>query len=208
MRIFLTVCVLLALLLPSVCRADALDELAARLDGVAGDRNVSAEFVQTRHLRELGMDVKITGSMICEHRGRLRWQIDSPLRSVTVISDEGLVHYDAAANRVSKIAARDFPWMKILRECFSDWIGGDVRKLAAGGKFDLSIPADRTLRLVPRSAPHNEFFRAVSITFLPDYSAVALVRIEEPSGDTMEIAFSDVRKNRKIPASAWELPPK
>lgn len=207
MRIFLTVCVLLACF-PSVCRADALDDLASRLDGFSGDRNVSASFVQTRHLRELGMDVKFTGSMLCEYRGRLRWQIDSPLHSVTVISDSGLVHYDAAAKRISKIAARDFPWMKVLRECFSDWIGGDVRRLAAGKKFDLSVPADRTLRLVPRTAPHNEFFRSVSIIFVPDYSAVALVRIEEPSGDTLEIVFSGIRKNRDIPASAWELPPK
>ena len=49
---------------------------------------VSAGFVQTRHIKELDLDVVIRGRMISEKNGRLRWQVDSPARSVTVITAE------------------------------------------------------------------------------------------------------------------------
>lgn len=113
MRISLILLFSTVLFLPFFCRADALDDLAERLERTEKIRVVSADFIQVRHLNDLDMDVRITGSMLCDVSGHLRWQVDSPLRSVTVIRKEMLEHFDASTGKKIRVSARDFPWMTL-----------------------------------------------------------------------------------------------
>ena len=195
--------ILLACLLAPVLYAQGTDA-ARQAMKLARHRVVAAKFFQVRHLAELDMDVESRGSMVSELDGRLRWQIDSPVKSVTLIDREKLTHYDAATKTVAVIEQKKFPWLKLLRDALDDWLSGDPERLAK--RFEVTV--SDSLHLVPRDAAMKKLCRAVDITLSPDGDAISLIRITEDGGDTLEIRFSEVVNNPELPPGIWRMPPR
>ena len=168
-------------------------------------RVIAADFVQIRHLADLNMEVRITGSMVSELDGRLRWQVDTPVRSVTVIDREKLTHYDGETKKLSVIRQETFPWLRILRDSLDDWLSGDRARLT--GRFLVSLPRSRTVRLVPRDREQKKLFGSVELDFAEKEDLVTAVRIEESSGEKLEIRFSQLRRDPPLPQEIWQMPP-
>lgn len=166
---------------------------------------LAANFVQVRHLGELDMDVESRGSVCCDFAGgRLRWQVDLPVASVTLIDGEKLTHYDAATGKTAVLEARKFPWLELLREALSDWLSGDRERLA--GRFEVTPAGPGGLHLVPRDAALKKLFRGVDIAFAPDGGTVRRILITEDAGDTLEIRFSEVETDPKWSPLTWRMP--
>ncbi|MBQ9337225.1 MAG: outer membrane lipoprotein carrier protein LolA [Lentisphaeria bacterium] len=189
MPAFLTIFLFLAAL---VCSAGT-EELTRKFHTLAVYRTIRADFIQTRRLTELDMTIEIRGEMVCEKNGRLRWQVNSPVRSVTVIADDTLTHFDAETGKTSRIEQRKFPWLKVLRSCLTDWISGDPERLAK--RFELTAKDERTLRLTPKEAALKNMFRSVEIRADAAFAAIETIAIEETSGDILTIRFVNVRKD-------------
>ena len=168
-------------------------------------RVIAADFLQIRHLAELDMEVRITGSMVSELNGRLRWQVDTPVRNVTVIDREKLTHYDMETTKLSVIRQESFPWLRILRDSLDDWLSGDRARLTS--RFLVSMPRPRTVRLVPRDSARKKIFRSVELDFAEKDDLVTAVRIEESTGDKLEIRFSQLRRDPSLPKEIWQVPP-
>ncbi len=168
-------------------------------------RVIAADFLQIRRLAELNMEVRITGSMVSELNGRLRWQVDSPVRSITVIDREKVTHYDAETKKLSVIRQESFPWLRILRDSLDDWLSGDRARLTS--RFLVSMPRPRTVRLVPREAAQKKLFGSVELDFAEKDDLVTAVRIEESTGDKLEIRFSRLRRDPSLPREIWQVPP-
>ena len=168
-------------------------------------RVIAADFVQIRRLADLDMEVRITGRMVSELDGRLRWQVDTPVRSVTVIDREKLTHYDGETKKLSVIRQETFPWLRILRDSLDDWLSGDRARLT--GRFLVSVPRSRTVRLVPRDREQKKLFGSVELDFAEKEDLVTAVRIEESSGEKLEIRFSQLRRDPPLPQEIWQMPP-
>ena len=168
-------------------------------------RVIAADFVQIRRLADLDMEVRITGRMVSELDGRLRWQVDTPVRSVTVIDREKLTHYDGETKKLSVIRQETFPWLRILRDSLADWLSGDRARLT--GRFLVSVPRSRTVRLVPRDREQKKLFGSVELDFAEKEDLVTAVRIEESSGEKLEIRFSQLRRDPPLPQKIWQMPP-
>jgi len=168
-------------------------------------RVISADFVQIRRLADLDMEVRITGSMVSELNGRLRWQVNTPVRSVTVIDREKLTHYDGETKKLAVIRQETFPWLRILRDSLDDWLSGDRARLT--GRFLVSTPRPRTVRLVPRDSEQKKLFGSVELDFAEKDDLVTAVRIEESSGEKLEIRFSQLRRDPQLPQKIWQMPP-
>ena len=168
-------------------------------------RVIAADFVQIRRLADLDMEVRITGSMVSELDGRLRWQVNTPVRSVTVIDREKLTHYDGETKKLSVIRQETFPWLRLLRDSLDDWLSGDRTRLTA--RFLVSTPRPRTVRLVPRDSEPKKLFGSVELDFAEREDLVTAVRIEESSGEKLEIRFSQLRRDPPLPRKIWQMPP-
>ena len=168
-------------------------------------RVIAADFVQIRRLADLDMEVRLTGRMVSELDGRLRWQVDTPVRSVTVIDREKLTHYDGETKKLSVIRQETFPWLRILRDSLDDWLSGDRARLT--GRFLVSVPRSRTVRLVPRDSEQKKLFGSVELDFAEKEDLVTAVRIEESSGEKLEIRFSQLRRDPPLPQKIWQMPP-
>ena len=196
----------LILCLSALTVAAAGPDTAAGMLKIAKPRVVAADFVQTRRLADLDMEVRITGSMVSELDGRLRWQVDSPVRSVTVIDREKLTHYDGETKQLAVIRQDGFPWLKVLRDSLDDWLSGDRERLAA--RFDLTVPKPRVLHLEPREATQRKLYRSVEIELAEDSRSIAAIRIEEGAGDRLEIRFAHIRHDPQLPPDIWRMPPR
>ena len=197
--------ILFLCLLAPVLSAQGADA-AQQAMKLARHRVVAAKFVQVRHLPELDMDVESRGSMVSELDGRLRWQVDTPVRSVTVIDREKLTHFDGENGNTAVIDQKQFPWLKLLRDSLDDWLSGDPERLAK--RFEVAFPKPRTLHLVPRDADLKKLCPGVDITLSPDGDAISSIRITEDGGDTLEIRFSEVANNPELPSDIWRIPPR
>lgn len=197
--------ILLLCLLAPVASAQTPDA-ANQAMKLARHRVVAAKFVQIRHLAELDMDVSSRGAMVSELDGRLRWQVDSPVKSVTLIDREKLTHYDVSTDTVAVIEQEKFPWLKLLRDTLDDWLSGDPERLAK--RFEVTFPKPRTLHLVPHDAGLKKLCPGVDITIAPDGDAISLIRITEDGGDTLELRFSEVVNDPELPPDIWRMPPR
>lgn len=186
--------------------ADAPADPAAMMQNLARCRVVTADFVQTRRLAGMDMAVEITGSMVFERGGRLRWQVDAPVRSVTVIERDKLTHFDGESGKLAVIRQETFPWMKVLRDSLDDWLAGDPKRFE--GRFAVTSPEPHTLRLVPCGETLKKLYRSVEIELAPDGGSIAAVRLEENTGDRLEIRFLKVKNDPELPQTIWRMPPK
>ena len=184
--------------------AAAAQEAGRQAMEPARHRIVSADFVQIRHLTELDMEVEAHGSMICELDGRLRWQVDAPVKCITLIDRETLTHYDGETGRIAVIPQEKFPWLKLLRESLDDWLTGDPERLAE--RFEVTLPQPGKLHLIPRDAALKKFCETVDLELVPEGDAIRRFRIAEPAGDTLEIRFSEVVNSPQLPPGVWRMP--
>ena len=152
----------LAACLPFLGGAAETRETPADMLKLARPRVVAADFVQTRRLGELDMDIRITGSMVSELDGRLRWQVDSPVRSVTLIDREKLTHFDGETKQLAVIRQETFPWLKVLRDSLDDWLSGDPERLEK--RFFLTvIEFFDKVHAIFRVAVHVKIVRSVKL---------------------------------------------
>ena len=196
----------LAILFLSMLVSPALSGERMDLPKKASYRVISADFVQIRRIAGLDMDVRITGSMVSELDGRLRWQVDSPVRSVTVIDREKLTHFDGETKKLSVIRQETFPWLRILRDSLDEWLSGDRTRLAR--RFQVSSPRPRVLRLVPRESAQKKLFRSVELEFAEKGDLITVIRIAEATGDELEIRFSRLQRDPLLPQDVWRMPPR
>lgn len=197
--------VLCCLILAFMCRGAEPSGLPERMMKLAAHDLSAADFIQTRHLEAMNMDVEIRGKMLSERGGRLRWQVDSPLRSVTLITRDKLTHFDRETGKLAVIDHRDLPWLEMLGECMDDWLSGDIRRLSK--RFSVSGTGDGALMLVPKERVLKEFYRSIILKPTPDREHLERINIEENGGDKLEIRFLNVTHPAAVPDNAWRMPP-
>ena len=194
----------LALLLAASPFCGGEKTLAAVLKRIGDCRTVAATFTQTRRLKDLDMEVVIRGSMVSEKHGRLLWRVDDPVPSVTLITDRKLLHWDKATGKVAELAA-DLPWLKLLRDSFTDCLSGDVEKLKRFFAVR-EIPPNK-LELTPLTPELKKLYAGIGIVVDLERDVVAELVLDEPAGDRMTIRFDGVRRDPEVPASLWKIPP-
>ena len=205
MQIALTLALLFAA--PLLCggeNAALAAALASALKRIGDCRAVAADFTQTRKLADLDMEVVIRGSMVSEKHGRLLWRVDDPVPSVTLITERKLLHWDRATGRVSELAA-DLPWLRLLRDSFTDCLSGDVEKLKRFFAV-AEVPPDK-LRLTPLTPELKKLYAGIGIVVDLKRDAIAELILDEPSGDRMTIRFDKVRRDPETPEKLWRIPP-
>ena len=196
-----TLILLSSILLSGILAAQNLENRLKNLEKV---KVTSADYTQIRTVAELEMQLTIKGSMICESGGRLRWQSDSPVKSITLIDKDSLTNYDCESGKAVKLSAKKFPWLALIRESFMDTFTGNLQSLRK--RFTIKEENRFTLLLVPVDETIASWVKTMRLTFTEDFSAVKKIEIVEKSGDKLEIICSNIVINPTIPEKMWKLP--
>ena len=150
---------------------------------------VHLAFHQTRTLAALSRPLRSSGSLVLARDLGVIWELQKPVAMTYVMGPKGLLVV-AGDGRRERRTARDAPVVAQLGRVFQALVQGDLKGLEAfftveGG----GGPEAWELTLRPR--PRAEAF--VKRVQLWGGRGIDRIRIEEPGGDHLEIAFDQVR---------------
>ena len=196
----------LLLCLAGLLTADdaALEAFLTRLKPLGQNRTLQAQYTQTRHISDLDFDLVVKGRLAQEQDQRLAWLTETPLQSACLFTPESFRMWDAESGRTTTLNAARYPWIRMIFEVQSAWMGGSAEALKR--TFAMRVLDERSLELTPLAKGAALFFTRIVLTMAPDFLSVQKVVFTEKTGDTITLVFTDVRRNAPIPEATWRLP--
>lgn len=204
MKRFASLCLLCATLTAS---AESVDELMARLSQeFSSIETVQTRFVETKQIRILEQEMKLTGSLAVEKPERLAWRVESPLACTIIISDGKVRQWDEDSNQIESFSSRSNPVVSMVLDQMQNWFSGDFVSLLSD--YDVSVKQRDPLMLtfVPHEdSPNAKAIKQVCVTIRDDLRYVQAISIIDTSGDTTTIEFQDTVLNEPVPADTWRI---
>lgn len=188
--------------LPALSAAET-ETPAEKLAKLSSVRTVSADFVQTRRLRNLRNPLKISGHFAWDNTGRFAWRVRKPIEYECILADGVFQQWDADTGKVQRFAVNDHPAMSAAFRSMQSILPGNA---AAQEKFSIRAGGGNTLILTPLpDSGFDTLLRTLELTLNGKGDAVEKVRFEELSGDVTELVFSNIRTDEVLPAETWSI---
>jgi outer membrane lipoprotein-sorting protein len=193
----------LALLAATAGRAQSTDAKTAALLrelGRASDavHTLRARFVQEKHVAIVRDVLRSSGTFTLDKGGRITWDVTEPEPVRVVIRQDGV--FAGGKRLTGEGAAASVSPVPMLQGMSGVFAGLSPRTADA---FEVTPLGGDRLRLRPRSADLARWVAAIEITLDPKTKTPARVRIEEPGGDSADIAFDDVVVNPPLDDAAF-----
>jgi outer membrane lipoprotein carrier protein len=169
---------------------------------------MQADFVQKKHLSMLKHTLVIEGKLAMKKPNKVIWIVDKPTRySIRVDADE-LTQWDQDTNKVQVLHLGNDPTFKNITEQIQALFLGDYKVLEKS--FDVYQLSEKplSLRFVPQGGMVAKMVKNIEITFGNDATQVDKMVINEATGDSTTLTYSNTQLNQPIPDKTWEIPPK
>lgn len=204
MRISLSILSVLLSMLVGKAQPPSLEDFTTKLTPLSDIRTIQADFTMHRHIQALDFKLEFKGILAQERNHALRWEVMSPLHSISLFTPQQFRQWDEQTGKTIAIKVNDMPWVAMVFNAQTKWLEGDLNGLKAD--FNIVPQDDHTLQLEPKTPQIQVLFKSITLTFAQDYSAIKTILFVEPHGDTITVAFSNVRNNQDIEEKQWKLP--
>ena len=173
---------------------------------MADIRSVQAAFVQEKTLSILDSKVVIEGTMALEGE-RFAWHVNAPVKYSMVLIDDAMRQWDEDTGRVQRQSLKGNPVFNAVMEQLGHWFSGRYRQLRSDYAVTL-LEREPMLRL--RFSPRAESAAAkavkhVTVSFRDGGEYIHGIAIEDLSGDTTVLTFSDTVVNEPIAPETWRV---
>lgn len=158
-------------------------------------QDLEARFVQTYTYAGLGRQQVSRGRLLVKKPGRMRWDYEEPARKTIAVVGSRLVQYEPEVNQAY---VDDHFDATAMSAAVTFLLGkGDLEK-----EFEISTGEKGGLVLVPRKPdPRVE---SVTLSVGPE-GEVTATRVVDGSGNSNEIAFSDLKRNAGLADADFEV---
>ncbi len=180
--------------------------LAVWQEGLQQVSTISSDFIQEKQLALFRNPLHIRGRLFLSDDGSFAWETHSPMRHKMVVHDGRIRQWDEDTRRIHTISMRDNPVAATIHTQMSAWFSGQFSALAETYEVALVSEDPVSLLFTPRDGtPPASYVKEVQIWLRPDGQYLDQVKIEEPSGDTTVIKFTNTILNQPLPDSAWNV---
>lgn len=146
-------------------------------------------FTQTRHLAALSRPLISTGTLVVDRDRGVLWQVKKPLTLTFVLGPAGIFEVDGAGKRKGQ-ASREAPMVAQMGRIVQSLLKGQWRGVEEHFTVrGTGTPQRWEITLDPRPAT-APFIRQVKVQ---GGAFLEKIRVEEPAGDRMELAFRELR---------------
>ena len=162
-------------------------------------------FTQEKHLEILAKPLVSEGRFFYEAPDRVRWEYQSPIRTVFLLHDGKARRYTWRDGKCTRDSGAGVEAMRIVLEDMTHWLSGNFN---ADGTFTpefVSGPPP-TIRLVPREKSVARFIQHVELVLAPTPGALSKVEIVEGPSSSTSITFQDTRINEPIDDTLFKTP--
>lgn len=163
--------------------------------------SLEARFVQKKTLPILAKPFVSQGRFFYQPPSQLRWEYDSPVRSVLIMNGDAVKRYLKDQDQWREDAGAAMTAMRLVMEDIMNWQQG---RFDANPQFQASLvkgPEPKIL-LVPKEASLRKMILRIELTLSSEQAGVMKsVRVVEDERTDTTLEFSQVRLNRPLPLS-------
>ncbi len=156
---------------------------------LAKTKDLSASFTQVQHRAVLKAPLTSTGTVHFSRPQELDWVVQTPSRSSFTLKNSIATMSYPDLGMTDTIDLASVPDANRLAMSLLVWMQAD----ASAVDRDFTVTYSSTgARLVPKDAQLKKLLASIDLTLVPSPWRVTAVELTEPSGDQVEIAFTNV----------------
>ena len=162
----------------------------------AGQINtISADFIQEKHLQILSRPLISKGVFYYEAPGSLRWEYQSPIKSILLMYEGRVTRYIWGENGFRRVSGLSLQAMQIVLEEITMWLRGHF---AENPDFNASLEPDRKIMLTPKKKAFSAIIKNIVLIFSDRPGVIKSVTIYEGEKSFTRIIFKNVRVNEVL----------
>ena len=158
-------------------------------------KTISADFIQEKHLQILSRPLISKGVFYYEAPGSLRWEYQSPIRSILMMHEGKVTRYIWGGNGFRKDSGLSLQAMQIVLQEITKWLGGHFDD---NPDFTASLEPDRRIVLTPKKKAFSAIIRNIELILSDRPGVIKSVTIYEGEKSFTRIIFKNVRVNEVL----------
>ncbi len=144
------------------------------------------EFEQVKEISFMESSVASKGIIVCDKQGRVRWEVESPFKSILLRKGDKIFRFEFTLGKWIKLSdANTEAFAKIIEQ---------IRTLVLGNFSDANkdyevFEKSQKLILVPKDERAKKFIKSIEITPSEDFTHPKKMVITDALSDTTTITF-------------------
>lgn len=171
---------------------DAIRQSAGKLT------SIQAEFVQEKHMAILARPLISKGRFSYQAPGSLRWEYDTPVRSILLVDDNRMKRYIQQNSTLVEDTGGHLQSMQIVLQEIGNWLNG---RFEENPLFSASLEPGRKIVLIPKEKAFAAFIEKIELLLSDQVGIIQAVVIYEGKDSYTKLLFENVIPNRKIAAA-------
>jgi len=155
---------------------------------------IRSDFVQEKHLQILSKPLISKGVFYYEGPGSLRWEYQSPIKSILLMHEGRVTRYIWGENGFRRDSGLSLQAMQIVLEEITKWLGGHFDD---NPDFTASLEPDRKIVLTPKKA-FSAIIRNIELILSDRPGVIKSVTIYEGEKSFTRIIFKNVSVNEVL----------
>ena len=190
----------------SVLAADLPPAAVAVWEELDAVTTMRAQFTQTQIRLLLADPLVSSGTVSFQRPGRVRWQVDQPIRSIFVLDGTTVTTAIPDLNHRDTVELGSNPEAARLVQGLMVWLGGDLEAVQRDYEVQWTEGTPHHVILTPRQPALAALMRQIDLNISNSPSRVEQVWWTEPSGDTVSVVLTETSRNTTLPKATFELP--
>ena len=180
---------------------DANDPMLTELkSALSGMESINGDIQQEKSFAFLTEKLISKGVFIYQKENRLRWQFNEPIDYIILINENSMRLKEDGDEKKYKGMNQI---LRQVKEIILGCIDGSIMSNPNYKTVFSTNESDIRIQLQPKEKNLKQFIQQIQVHFAKDGSVLKKVTLTDPSGDTTDIFFSNVKTNQQIDASVF-----
>ncbi|MBN2080218.1 MAG: outer membrane lipoprotein carrier protein LolA [Spirochaetes bacterium] len=172
-----------------------------KIRSTAGEiTSVRANFTQRKQMAILARPLVSRGTFYFQAPTSLRWEYESPVRSVLLMHNRSVRRYVERGGRMMSDSTARLQSMRVVLQEITMWMKGSFD---ANPDFTPTLRPGRVIVLTPKERSMAEFIQRIELRLSATPGVIRSVMIYESDRSSTLLEFSGVRLNEKLPDSLF-----
>ncbi|MBW2624348.1 MAG: outer membrane lipoprotein carrier protein LolA [Deltaproteobacteria bacterium] len=163
---------------------------------------IRSDFVQEKHLQILSRPLISKGVFYYEAPGSLRWEYQSPIRSILLMHEARVTRYIWGENGFRRDSGLSLQAMQIVLQEITKWLGGHFDD---NPDFTASLEPDRRIVLTPKKKALSAIIKNIELILSDRPGVIKSVTIYEGEKSFTKIIFKNVRVNEVLKETVFQF---
>jgi len=157
-------------------------------------KSIKTDFVQEKKMKILSRPIVSRGRFYFRMPGDIRWEYDSPIRSVLLLSQGKVERFTWRDGTYSRDAGASLEGLRFVLQDISGWLAGDFTS-STTFTAELKPGSPDRIVLLPRDKSLTKFIQRVELTLAPTPGVLRSVEIVESLENSTRIEFQNSEIN-------------